>query len=125
LAGVNSIIDLNRGGHSGSKDHAGGHLIDMDADLDALGQAHPVKIGPLIVGLRVGNVDSPGDALDVTVLIAESLVPLGDTLDRRRTPRRHCRGTQRKPRRVRRRNPRETQFDDLRRGDLLHAGRTR
>jgi hypothetical protein len=64
-----SIIDLDGGGHAGGKDNAWGHLIDMDADRDALGQAHPgedgVDVGDaLIVRLRVRNVDRAGDAVD-------------------------------------------------------------
>jgi hypothetical protein len=43
----------------------------MDANRDALGQAYPGEYGidgsnPLIVGLRVRNVDGAGDAVDVT-----------------------------------------------------------
>ena|SRR6516164_8013337 len=36
-----SIIDLDRGGHAGRKDDARRYLIDMDANRDALSQAHP------------------------------------------------------------------------------------
>jgi hypothetical protein len=36
-------VDLNRGGHAGRKDGVWGHLSDMDADRDALGQAYPRK----------------------------------------------------------------------------------
>ena len=42
---ASAIIDLDGGGHAGRKDDAGRHLIDMDADRDALGQAHPGKMG--------------------------------------------------------------------------------
>src|SRR5205823_11505193 len=50
------IVNLDGGGHAGRKDDARGHRIDMDADWDALCQAHPgedgVDVGdPLIVGL--------------------------------------------------------------------------
>jgi hypothetical protein len=50
-------VDLNCGGHAGRKDDIGGHLIDMDANRDALGQAYPGEdridgSNPLIVGLR-------------------------------------------------------------------------
>ena len=34
---ASSIIDLNGGGHASRKDDARRHLIDMDADRDALG----------------------------------------------------------------------------------------
>src|SRR6476469_6580786 len=66
-----SIVDLNCGGHAGRKDDIGGHLIDMDANRDALGQAYPGEDGidgsnPLTVGLRVRDVDCAGDAVDVT-----------------------------------------------------------
>ena len=49
----------------------GRHLVDMDADRDALGQAHPGEDrvdgrDPLPVGLRVRHVDGAGDAVDVT-----------------------------------------------------------
>ena len=65
-----SIVDLNCGGHAGRKDDIGGHLIDMDANRDALGQAYPGEDGidgsnPLAVGLRVRDVDCAGDAVDV------------------------------------------------------------
>src|SRR5689334_25093088 len=65
------FIDLDRGGHAGRKDDARWHLIDMDTDRDALGQAHPcedrVDVGdPLSGGLCVRNVDGTSDALDVT-----------------------------------------------------------
>src|SRR5205823_9791761 len=65
-----AVIDLDGGGHAGRKNDARRHLIDMDADRDALGQAYPgedrVDIGdPLIVGLRVRNVDRAGDAVDM------------------------------------------------------------
>ena len=33
--------DLDRGGHAGRKDDARWHLIDMNANRDALGQTHP------------------------------------------------------------------------------------
>src|SRR6476469_7987595 len=66
-----SIVDLNCGGHAGRKDDIGGHLIDMDTNRDALGQAYPSEDGidgsnPLTIGLRVRNVYCTGDAVDVT-----------------------------------------------------------
>src|SRR5271156_2744467 len=66
-----SIVDLNRAGHAGRKNDIGGHLIDMDANRDALGQAYPGEDGidvsdPLTVGLRVRDVDCAGDAVDVS-----------------------------------------------------------
>jgi hypothetical protein len=60
------IVDLNCGGHAGRKDDIGRHLIDMDANRDALGQAYPGEDGidgsnPLTVWPRVRNVDcAPG-----------------------------------------------------------------
>jgi hypothetical protein len=65
-----SIVDLNRGGHARRKDDIGGHLIDMDANRDALRQAYPGEDGidvgnSLTVGLRVRDVDCAGDAVDV------------------------------------------------------------
>src|SRR6476646_9352504 len=79
-----SIVDLNRGCHAGRKDDIGGHLIDMDANRDALGQAYPGEDGidgsnPLTVGLRVRNVDCAGDAVDVTAhyLMAAHQLDLG------------------------------------------------
>ena len=42
---LTSIVDLNGGGHAGRKDDIGGHLIDMDANRDALGQAYPREYG--------------------------------------------------------------------------------
>src|SRR6185436_17031549 len=66
-----SIEYLNGGRHAGRKDDIGGHLIDMDAHRDALGQAYPGEDGidgshPLTIGLRVRDVDCAGDAVDVT-----------------------------------------------------------
>src|ERR1700756_3681759 len=68
---TNSIVDFNRGGHASGKDDVGRHLIDMDANRNALGQAYPGEDGidgsnPLTVGLRVRDVDGAGDAVDVT-----------------------------------------------------------
>ena len=68
---MTSIVDLNRGSHAGREHDTRGHLIDMDANRDALGQSHPGEDGidgsnPLIVGLRVRNVNGAGDAVDVT-----------------------------------------------------------
>src|SRR5712671_4211581 len=65
------IADLNVGGHAGRKHDIGGHLIDMDANRDALGQAYPGEDGidvsnALTIGLRVRDVDCAGDAVDVT-----------------------------------------------------------
>src|SRR5580704_19649494 len=65
------IVDLNCGGHASRKDDVGGHLIDMDANRDALGQAYPGEDGidgsnALTVGLCVRNVDGAGDAVDVS-----------------------------------------------------------
>ena len=37
------IVDLDRGGHAGRKNDARRHLIDVDADRNALGQSHPVE----------------------------------------------------------------------------------
>src|SRR6266403_5074184 len=78
-----SIVDFNRGGHASGKDDVGRHLIDMDANRDALGQAYPGENGidgsnPLTVGLRVRNVDCAGDAVDVTAhyLIAAHQIDL-------------------------------------------------
>src|SRR3981189_2794466 len=67
---TNSIVDFNRGGHSSGKDDIGGHLIDMDANRDALGQADPGEDGidgsnSLTVGLGVRDVVCAGDAVDV------------------------------------------------------------
>src|SRR6267142_1908095 len=66
-----SIVDLNGSGHARRKDDIGGHLIDMDANRNALGQAYPGEDGidgcnALTVRLRVRNVDCAGDAVDVT-----------------------------------------------------------
>jgi hypothetical protein len=66
-----SIMDLHCGSHASRKDDIGRHLINADANRNALGQAHPGEDGidvsdPLIVGLRVCNVDCAGDAVDVT-----------------------------------------------------------
>src|SRR3954451_12846200 len=66
-----SIVDLNGGRHAGRKDDIGRHLIDMDTNRDALGQAYPGEDGidgshPLTVGLRVSDVNCAGDAVDVT-----------------------------------------------------------
>jgi hypothetical protein len=63
-------IDLDRGGHAGRKDDAWWHLVDMNANRDALGQAHPredrVDVGdPLSGRLRVRNVDGASDTVDV------------------------------------------------------------
>src|ERR1700761_8262380 len=68
---LTSIVYLNGGRHAGRKDNIGGHLIDMDTNRDALGQAYPGEDGingsnPLTVGLCVRNVDCAGDAVDVT-----------------------------------------------------------
>src|SRR5260370_7647191 len=76
-----SIVDLNCGGHAGRKDDIGGHLIDVDANRNALGQAHPGEDGidvsnPLIVGLRVPDVDCPGDPVDVTPHYLTAAPPL-------------------------------------------------
>src|SRR5882762_87593 len=65
-----SIIDANGRGHTGRKNHARRHLIDMDADWDALGKAHPRedrvdRRHPLIVGLCVRDVDGASYAFDV------------------------------------------------------------
>jgi hypothetical protein len=68
---VAPIVDLDGGGHAGGQDDAWGHLIDMHANRDALREAHPSEDrvdsrDPLIVGLRVRDVDRAGDAVDVT-----------------------------------------------------------
>src|SRR3954471_12076223 len=65
-----TYIDLHGGGHPRCKHHAFGHRVDMDAHRDTLGQPHPgedrVDIGdPLPVGLRVGDIDRAGDAVDM------------------------------------------------------------
>src|SRR5215510_276070 len=75
---ASSIIDLNGGGHTGREDDARRHLIDMDADRDALGKAHPGEDGvdrsdPLIVGLCVRNTDGAGDTVDMPAY--DSVVP--------------------------------------------------
>jgi hypothetical protein len=64
------IIDLNGGGHAGRKDDVRRDLINMDADRDALGQAHPGEDGvdlsdPLMARLRVRNGYGAGDAVDM------------------------------------------------------------
>src|SRR5690348_13117313 len=71
------IIDLDGGGHAGRKDDARRHFIDMDADWDALGKAHPGedwvdRSDPLIVGLRVRNNDGASDAVN---RVARSATP--------------------------------------------------
>src|SRR6476661_7182752 len=63
------IVNLNGGRHPGREDDARRYLVDMDAHRNALRQAHPgedrVDIShPLIVGLRVRDVDRAGDAVD-------------------------------------------------------------
>src|SRR6516165_1884583 len=65
-----SILYVNGGCHASRKNDARRHLIDMDADRDALSKAHPgedrVDISDaLVVGLRIRNVDRAGDAVDV------------------------------------------------------------
>src|SRR3954453_13871678 len=64
-----AIIDLNGGRHPGREDDAWRYLVDMDAHRNALRQAHPGEDRvdssyPLIVGLRVRDVDRAGDAVD-------------------------------------------------------------
>src|SRR3954469_6245319 len=63
-------INLYRGGQTCRKDYALRHLIDVDLHRNALCQAHPgedwVDRGePLPIGLRVRDVDAPGDAADM------------------------------------------------------------
>ena len=65
-----SRIDLDGGGHTSSKNHARRHLIEMDADRNALGQADPGEdrvdcCKSFLVGLRVRDVDAARDAVDV------------------------------------------------------------
>src|SRR5262249_23071071 len=67
---TSSIIDLNSGSHTGRKDDARRHLVNMDTDRDALGKAHPGEDGvdrgyPLTVGLRVRYVDGAREAVDM------------------------------------------------------------
>jgi hypothetical protein len=64
-------FNLDGGGHSGSKNHLGRRLVNMDTDWDALGQAHPSEDGvdvgdALTVRLGIWNVDGASDAVDVT-----------------------------------------------------------
>jgi hypothetical protein len=63
-------IDLRGGRHPCRKDHALRHLIYVDAHWNALGKAHPgedrVDRGkPLLIGLRVGDVDGARNAADM------------------------------------------------------------
>ena len=55
---ASSIIDLNRGSHTGRKDDVRRHLVDLDANRNALGEAHPGEdrvngSDALFVGLRI------------------------------------------------------------------------
>jgi hypothetical protein len=66
-----SRIDLDRGGHAGDQANAVRYLIDPDAHGHALSKAHPsenrVDSGkPLLVGLRVRDVDTAREAADLT-----------------------------------------------------------
>jgi hypothetical protein len=66
-------IDLHGGRHSCRQDHTLGHLIDVDAHRNTLGQANPgedwVDVGePLPVGLRVCDVDAARDAADMAAI---------------------------------------------------------
>jgi hypothetical protein len=59
--------DLDRGGHAGRKDDSWWHLVDMNANRDALGQTHPredrTDVGDTLSGrLCIRNVDGASDA---------------------------------------------------------------
>ncbi len=63
-------IDLDRGRHSRRQRHALRHFIDVDAHGYALGKAHPSEDridrgNPLLIGLRVGDVDRAREAVDM------------------------------------------------------------
>src|SRR3984893_11123190 len=65
-----AVIDLHGGRHPGRKDHALRHLIDVDAHRNALGKAYPGedridRCKPLLIGLRVRDIDGARDAVDV------------------------------------------------------------
>src|SRR5262249_19993462 len=68
---ASSTLYVNGGCHAGRKNDDRRHLIDMDADRDALSKAHPGEDGvdicdPLTSSLCVRNVDRASDAVDVT-----------------------------------------------------------
>ena len=61
---------MHGGSHPGREDNALRDLVDMDPDRNALGKADPGKDWinrgkPLLVGLRVRNVDGARDAVDM------------------------------------------------------------
>src|SRR5580704_3619540 len=64
-------IDLYSGGHTSHQHDAVRHLVDLNANWNSLGEPDPgedwVHRGnALPVGLSVGDVDRPRDALDVS-----------------------------------------------------------
>src|SRR6516225_10547248 len=66
-----SILYVNGRCHAGRKDDPRRHLVDMDADRNALGKPHPGEDGvdicdPLTRSLCVRNVNCASDAVDVT-----------------------------------------------------------
>jgi hypothetical protein len=61
------MVDLHSGSHPLDKLHTRWDLIEVDADWDALGEAHPRedrvdRSHPLIVGLRVRNINGAGSS---------------------------------------------------------------
>src|SRR5262249_46978175 len=65
-----SMFDFHGGCLAGGENDALGHVIDVDAHRDALGQTHPGEDRvdlreSLWAGLRIGDVDAPRDAVDV------------------------------------------------------------
>src|ERR1700761_218811 len=76
------VIDLDGGGHTGCQHDVRRHFVDMNADGDTLGQAHPRENridggDALAVRLCIRDVDRTGDAVDVTaddLAVAHQLV---------------------------------------------------
>src|ERR1700760_1632869 len=65
------VVDLGGGGHAGGQDDGRRYVIDMNADGDTLGEAHPRENridggDALTVRLRIRDVDRAGDTVDVT-----------------------------------------------------------
>src|SRR5208337_814535 len=65
-----SRINLDGRSQAGNQTNAIGNLIDFDADRHALSEPDPSEDRvdvrhPLVIGVRIGDVDRPGDAADL------------------------------------------------------------
>lgn len=64
-------LDLDGRGHAGDQPNAIGNRIDPNADRHALSEADPSEYGvdirePLLIGVRIRDVDGPRNAVDLT-----------------------------------------------------------